>query len=629
LADPTVRRTRLALIAAALLALVATGWSGAAASPARADGAPAAPRAVIIVGPVAGQTGGYVSDAESVAADAASHGMDVIRLYTATSYNKIAKPGSTGTLSSLPTILPATWQNVVKYVNGADGGQPATIVAYMGHGNGYPNPYPPGYLMPDRVDGFVLDYTSGTPCASGGGMNYCGEGPIAASLHPHPNAVVLLNHLCYASGDNESTIPSEPTQSVAQQRVDNYGAGFLQAGAGAVFAYGMQGVTGVIDAIFDDPAQTIDQIFMSDGYLGTYAIRFGSSRSPLYDVHMDPGGPPTASSDNYYRSVVGNLLLTGDEVLDGGSPAPDPDRLAGADRYGTAEAIDDQSFPAGPTPLVFVASGALFPDALAGAAAAAKEHAPLVITAPDSLPPSTIAELDRLKPQQIVILGGTASVTTAVEQQLDAMVSNPSTNVRRVAGSDRYGTAGAIATTFFSGPVNVLYVADGLNFPDALAGAAAAGHVGAPVLLVDPTSLPDATLQAVKALAPKAIKVLGGTASVSDAVKDALGAAAGVTPTRLAGSDRYATSVAISEDTYPGSPDVSTLYVASGANFPDALVGAALGQPLVLAQGRTVASVVLAEVTRLNPGRIVFLGGPGAISYSVMLAVRGAAPSAT
>ena len=213
---------------------------------------------------------------------------------------------------------------------------------------------------------------------------------------------------------------------------------------------------------------------------------------------------------------------------------------------------------------MFVASGAAFPDALAGAAAAAKLHAPLVITAPGSLPSATKAELDRLKPQQIVILGGTAAVSAAVEQQLDAMVADPANDVRRIAGPDRFATASAIATTFFTGPVAVLYVANGLNFPDALAGAAAAGHFGAPILLVTPTSVPDATAQAIKALAPKAIKVLGGTASVSDAVKDALGAAAKVTPTRLAGADRYATAVAISQDTYPGSPRASaTLYVAS------------------------------------------------------------------
>ena len=107
---------------------------------------------MIIVGPTESQTNGYVDDAQAVAADAAGHGMDVVKLYTSSSYNTHARPGTGG-------VLAATWQNVVKYVNGADGGQPATIVAYMGHGNGWPNPYPPGYMMPDRVDGFVLDYS--------------------------------------------------------------------------------------------------------------------------------------------------------------------------------------------------------------------------------------------------------------------------------------------------------------------------------------------------------------------------------------------------------------------------------------------------------------------------------------
>ena len=44
---------------------------------------------------------------------------------------------------------------------------------------------------------------------------------------------------------------------------------------------------------------------MSNQYLGTYDIRFGSSRTPTVTCTWTRGGPPTASSDNYYRSVVG------------------------------------------------------------------------------------------------------------------------------------------------------------------------------------------------------------------------------------------------------------------------------------------------------------------------------------
>jgi len=629
LAERIGRGRRLAVTAATAAAFVATGLFGLKAAPVRADAAPSAPRAVVIVGPVEGSTNGYVSDAESVAADAASHGMDVVRLYTSSSANTTARPGTTGKASTLPTILQATWQNVVTYVNGADGGQPATVVVYMGHGNGYPNPYPPGYLMPDRVDGVVVDYTAGTPCARGGSYNYCGEGPIVADLHPHPNALVLLNHLCYASGDNESNTPTEPTQSVAEQRVDNYGAGFLRAGAGAVFAYGMQGVSGVIDALFDDPGETVDQVFMSLGYQGTWALRFGSSRTPGFDAHMDPGGPPTSSSDNYYRSVVGNLVLTMAEVMNGDPPPPDPDRWAGTDRYGTAAAIDDHSFPDGPTPLVFVASGAAFPDALAGAAAAAKLHAPMVLTAPTGLPSSSLAELQRLKPQHITILGGTASVSGAVQTQLATFVADPANDILRVAGADRYATAAAVATTYFTKGVPVVYVASGLNFPDALVGAAAAGHAGGPVLLVNPTSLPDATSQALQALAPKSVKILGSTTSVAASVADAIGQVTGVTPTRLAGTDRYGTGVAISQDTYPGSPHVNELLVASGANFPDALVGASLGLPLILSPGTTVPADVLTEISRLDPVHLVFLGGPASVSYTDTLLIRDAAPDAS
>ena len=383
----------------------------------------------------------------------------------------------------------------------------------------------------------------------------------------------------------------------------------------------------MIDAIFTTH-QTLDDVFMSTGYYGTADIRFGSSRTLDSDVHMDPHAK-SAGADPYYRSVVGRLAVTTDQVLGGPAPAPDPDRWAGSDRYGTAQAIDDKSFPDGPTPVVFVASGAAFPDALAGAAAAAKQHAPLVITSPDSLP---VVDQGRAGPPEAAAdrhpgragqhLGGRRAAAR---------------RHGRGSGQRRPPHRGQRPLRDRRGHRHHL-----LHRPrpralhrrrPQLPRRPRRGRRGGPLRGAHPARrsdrLPDATLQAIKTLAPQAIKVLGGTASVSDAVKDALGAAAKVTPTRLAGADRYATAVAISQDTYPGNPSVDTLYVASGANFPDALVGAALGKPLVLAQGRTVASSVLAEVTRLDPGRIVFLGGPGSISYTVVLAIRGAAPSAT
>lgn len=166
-------------------------------------------------------------------------------------------------------------------------------------------------------------------------------------------------------------------------------------------------------------------------------------------------------------------------------------RLAGADRYATAAEIARQ-FPAG-LPVLYVASGQNFPDALAGAALAATRDAPVVLVRSGDIPSPTAQALGELAPERIVILGGTASVSAGVETQLRAYATaNTPDEVTRLQGADRYATAAAIARQFPSG-VPVLYVASGQNFPDALAGAALAGLGGAPAVLVRTDDIPAAT----------------------------------------------------------------------------------------------------------------------------------------
>src|SRR4029077_18815294 len=131
------------------------------------------------------------------------------------------------------------------------------------------------------------------------------------------------------------------------------------------------------------------------------------------------------------------------------------------------------------------------------------------------------------------------------------------------------------AATFEAG-APIAYVAVGTNFADALAGAAAAGHAGAPVLLVAPTSIPAPIATELSRLAPAAITVLGGPSVVASSVVTALGPYTTGAARRPAGADRYATAVVTSAATYPRA---DTVYLASGLNFPDALAGASLGGP--------------------------------------------------
>lgn len=119
--------------------------------------------------------------------------------------------------------------------------------------------------------------------------------------------------------------------------------------------------------------------------------------------------------------------------------------------------------------------------------------------------------------------------------------------------------------------IDVVYVALGTNFPDALAAGAAAGAAGAPVLLVPtnppiPASIQDELLR----LDPKAVRIVGGTTAVSQEMEDAIAAllpAAAVG--RFAGGDRYATSATLSENVFPINRYVSVPGVAFGSTSPD------------------------------------------------------------
>ena len=118
--------------------------------------------------------------------------------------------------------------------------------------------------------------------------------------------------------------------------------------------------------------------------------------------------------------------------------------------------------------------------------------------------------------QRIVVLGGTAVVTDAVAASLASFTSG---TVTRLSGANRYATAAAISTASFAPGVPVVYIATGLDFPDALAGAAVAGSQGVPILLVSSNSIPAATAAELTRLRPARVILLGGTSAVSESVR--------------------------------------------------------------------------------------------------------------
>ncbi|SDY41364.1 glycosyl hydrolase family 8 [Herbiconiux ginsengi] len=328
----------------------------------------------------------------------------------------------------------------------------------------------------------------------------------------------------------------------------------------------------------------------------------------------------SAPSGGYYADSIRlqvMLLVSGNSWLPSAEPVTGVDRIGGADRFAVSAAVSAANF-APATDTVYVASGEVFPDALSASAAAGAAGGPVLLVLKNGIPAPVAAELTRLGPQHIVVLGGPNTVSAAVVDALRGYAGD----VRRIGGADRFAVSAAVSADAFDPGLERVYVASGEVFPDALSGSAAAGHAGAPVLLVGKDGIPPAIDAELRRLDPGGIVLLGGTNSVSAATASALAAFGPVT--RVTGADRYTVAAAVSARAFPAAAH-GTVFVASGQTFPDALSGAAaaIGRaaPVLLVARDTLPGSVASELDRLAPQRIVLLGGPDSVSGAVATAL--------
>ena len=302
-------------------------------------------------------------------------------------------------------------------------------------------------------------------------------------------------------------------------------------------------------------------------------------------------------------------------------------RLAGTDRYATAAAVSSDRFAVG-TPIAYLATGTDFPDAVA-AAAAAGGRGPVLLTAPDSVPPSTSSELRRLRPNRVVVVGGASAVSDGTLNEVRALL--PTVPVVRTIGTDRFITAAELSRGAFPGGARLAFVATGFDYPDALAAAAAAGGRG-PVLLTRPDGVPTPTLTELRRLGVSKIVVVGGSNAVSDAAFLSIAEAVPSAPmTRVAGEDRYTTASALAASNVGSGMGPSQVYLATGATFPDALAAAAaaVGRgPVLLTAPNVVPSATMSMIRKLTPSQIIIVGGLGAVGASIETQVRLTTPNA-
>lgn len=254
-----------------------------------------------------------------------------------------------------------------------------------------------------------------------------------------------------------------------------------------------------------------------DGLAGSAGA--GAEGGPLLLVaHSVDGEIPSATAAELTRLQPERIVVLGGPTtvsaqtvtsLGAYATSGGVDVLAGTNRYHTASLIS-QRFAEPGVERVFVVDGTNYPDALAVSAIAARDGSPVLLTTPAALPPATSAELDRLNPGEIVIVGGTPSVSTAVQNAVSAFG-----DTRRIAGVNRYDTAVRLSQEFFPSGADSAFVTTGMNFPDALAAGSAAGRAGAPILLTQPAALAAGTVAELQRLSVDQVQIVGSVNSVS------------------------------------------------------------------------------------------------------------------
>lgn len=336
---------------------------------------------------------------------------------------------------------------------------------------------------------------------------------------------------------------------------------------------------------------------------GTFAVGNGQA-----DIQVSPDGRTLITANSADNTV--SIVSLPDEVPPAGLAV---DRISGADRFQVSAAISQRGFPAG-APVAYVASGTGFPDALSAAPAAAAKGGPVLLTMPGALPDVIRAELVRLHPGKIVLVGGPAVISDDVLAQLSGIATTV-----RVWGADRYATSKAVVDDAFA-HTPTLFVASGENFPDALSAGAAAAKSGAPVLLIPghgafpQWSADPPTADTLSRHGVTDVRFVGGPASITDSVFSSFTFAA-YGKVRLFGGDRYSTSIAVNASEFDTATHV---YVASGVGYPDALGGSALAgatsSPLYVVPPGCLPSRFIMELQHLGTTNLTLIGGPAALS---------------
>lgn len=350
------------------------------------------------------------------------------------------------------------------------------------------------------------------------------------------------------------------------------------------------------------------------GQLVAYMGDSGNAENTAPHLHFEMEDP-SGTNVNPYRALQEATRL---DAPTNSTPSPFA-RLAGADRVATAVAVSKAGWSAAPAAVL--ASGSEYAESLPAAVLAAKVGGPLLLATTTSLPSNVSDELRRLGVSRVHVVG---SVATSI----DSSLRSAGYEVIRVGSAgDRVGTAVALARAVGAQDATVVVV-NMERYADGISAAALAAGRGWPILLTNTSTIPQRTVDAWRSLGAKQILLVGGPVVIGNNVESFIAKEAAVE--RLAGADRYATSVEVVEKALSLGRETTVVHAATGVAFPDALsVGplAARRNSITLlvdgtgARGDVASRTFLAE-SRADVTDLVILGGLSAVNSSADRALQ-------
>lgn len=314
-------------------------------------------------------------------------------------------------------------------------------------------------------------------------------------------------------------------------------------------------------------------VHVERGQLVAYLGDSGNAESTAPHLHFEMHRPD-GSVMNPMASLDGAQHVDAPAGSTPSAASPIP-RVAGVDRVATAIAVSTKGWPDG-APSAVLASGDSYSEALPASVLAGASGGPMLLATGDGLPDAVATELSRLHAASVTVVG---SVTAAVDDQLRSR----GIDVHRVGVSgDAIATSVAVAKEV-GGTAGIAVVVNRSRFADGVsASALAAGH-GWPILLADADLIPQATVDAWRVLGVRRLVLVGGTGVLGVNIeafardKGRCTGATGCEVERVAGDDRYATSVAAAvRSIATGDRTVANVLLGTGANYPDTLASGPL-----------------------------------------------------